>query len=237
MLASVAARLGPPDGEPVPLGGGITNRNYRWGDYVVRIPGANTEQLGIDRAGEVAAARLAHRLGLGPEVVMDEPLVTRFVDGRPLEEAELRARCTEIEALLARLHDCGETLPTRFDACAIVREYARITRPPDAHVHLLEQLVEDAYESVPCHNDLMAGNFLVEADGRLVLLDWEYAGMGDRRFDLANLAMNAGLDTPHATQLVHSLLREAMWGVVQSSASDLDFDFAAYAEEHFARLA
>jgi hypothetical protein len=30
--------------------------------------------------------------------------------------------------------------------------------------------------------------------------------------------------------------REAMWGVVQTVLSELDFDFAGYAAEHFARL-
>ena len=31
-------------------------------------------------------------------------------------------------------------------------------------------------------------------------------------------------------------VREAAWGVVQGSVSDLDFDFAGYAERHFERL-
>jgi hypothetical protein len=30
--------------------------------------------------------------------------------------------------------------------------------------------------------------------------------------------------------------REAMWGVVQQGISELDFDFRAYAGEHFERL-
>ncbi len=30
--------------------------------------------------------------------------------------------------------------------------------------------------------------------------------------------------------------REAMWGVVQSVVSELDFDFDGYAAEHFERL-
>ena len=30
--------------------------------------------------------------------------------------------------------------------------------------------------------------------------------------------------------------REAMWGVVQSGVSDLDFDFADYAAKHFDRM-
>ena len=30
--------------------------------------------------------------------------------------------------------------------------------------------------------------------------------------------------------------REAMWGVVQGAVSELDFDFGAYAAEHFERM-
>src|SRR4051794_3045845 len=124
VFARVTDRLGPLPGEPVALDGGITNCNYRWGDYVVRVPGASTEVLGIDRSGEVAAARLAAQLDVGPGVVLDEPLVTRFIEGRTLEADELRERADEVRALLDRLHGCGETLPTRFDGYEIVREYA-----------------------------------------------------------------------------------------------------------------
>ena len=35
---------------------------------------------------------------------------------------------------------------------------------------------------------------------------------------------------------VMSDFREAMWGVVQGTVSELDFDFDAYAGEHFERL-
>ena len=35
---------------------------------------------------------------------------------------------------------------------------------------------------------------------------------------------------------VMSDFREAMWGVVQRTVSDLDFDFDAYARKHFDRL-
>jgi hypothetical protein len=31
--------------------------------------------------------------------------------------------------------------------------------------------------------------------------------------------------------------REAMWGLVQIGISDLDFDFQAYADKHFNRMA
>jgi hypothetical protein len=81
--------------------------------------------------------------------------------------------------------------------------------------------------------------------------------MGDRYFDLANFAVNNGLgeadqarllgaywgDPPEKrlTDLRRMMLmsdfREAMWGVVQSTVSDLDFDFDAYAAKHFERMA
>jgi thiamine kinase-like enzyme len=232
LFARVADRLGPFDGDPVPLDGGITNRNYRWGDYVVRVPGAKTDLLGIDRGGEAAAARLAARLGIAPEVLMDEPLVTRFVDGRQPDAL----RAADVHPLLERLHRCGETLPTTFDAYAIVHEYARIAPPPERWASCLELAVREDYDPVPCHNDLLSANFIGTPDGRLVILDWEYAGMGDARFDLANFAMNTAQECEHENALKLSLLREAMWGVVQAANSDIDFDFSAYADEHFARL-
>jgi thiamine kinase-like enzyme len=98
---------------------------------------------------------------------------------------------------------------------------------------------------------LLAANFIA-AGRRLWIVDWEYAGMGDPAFDLANFAVNNGLDEPGDAELleaygggdlgVHVLMRfmsdfrEAMWGVLQQALSKLEFDFAAYAEEHFERL-
>ena len=35
---------------------------------------------------------------------------------------------------------------------------------------------------------------------------------------------------------IMSDFREGMWGVVQTAISELDFDFAAYADEHLGRV-
>ena len=90
------------------------------------------------------------------------------------------------------------------------------------------------------------------------IVDWEYAGMGDRFFDLGNLSVNNGFAearrrarcspptsasrrTPRrfaALRLMRIMsdFREGMWGVVQTAISALDFDFAAYADEHLTRV-
>jgi thiamine kinase-like enzyme len=109
---------------------------------------------------------------------------------------------------------------------------------------------------VPCHDDLLAANFIRSRD-RVWIVDWEYAGMGDRYFDLGNLSVNnefADADderlleaywgepcTPRrfaALRLMRAMsdVREALWGVVQGAISDLDLDFADYADQHLRRL-
>ena len=50
--------------------------------------------------------------------------------------------------------------------------------------------------------------------------------MRDRFFDLAALRLMRFM----------SDFREAMWGVLQSGISELDFDFRGYAAKHFDRL-
>jgi aminoglycoside phosphotransferase (APT) family kinase protein len=47
----------------------------------------------------------------------------------------------------------------------------------------------------PCHNDLLTGNLIrAQDDGRILIVDWEFAGMGDPRFDLGNLSVNNSFD-------------------------------------------
>ena len=103
-------------------------------------------------------------------------------------------------------------------------------------------------DRMSCQNDLLAANFINDGE-RLWIVDWEYAGMGDRAFDLANFAVNNSLDEDgdralleaygggdlqaHVLMRFMSDFREAMWGVVQQAVSELEFDFAGYAEEHF----
>ena len=247
-----------------PLGGGITNRNFRveaaGQEFVLRIGGKDTELLGIDRAAEHAASRVAADLGLGPEVVaFVEPegyLVTRYLDGE-VGKIDL----DRVGAALRRLHD-GPTLPARFDSFRVVEAYRATAHErgiavPSAYARAKE--IADQIERRrsgttfrPCHNDLLSANFI--DDGiRLWLVDWEYAGMGDPFFDLGNFAVNNklgeegenelltayGSDDGEALVLMRFMsdFREAMWGIVQLAISELDFDFGAYAEEHFERLA
>ena len=92
VVARLSALLGPRQGGVLPLEGGITNRNFRVNfggdDYVVRLPGKDTNLLGIDREAERLATKYAAELGLGPKVaaMLETPscLVTCFVESREM---------------------------------------------------------------------------------------------------------------------------------------------------------
>ena len=257
-----------------PLGGGITNHNFRVAvdddAYVLRIGGKDTELLGIDRSVEHGASLVAAQLGVGPEVAgFVEPegyLVTRFVEGRPIPVDEMRLPGTvrRVAEVLRRIHE-GPAIPGRFDSFRVVEAYADtaaahgVAVPEDyAWAEAVAGRIEAARagaEPVPCHNDLLNANFLDE-DGQIRIVDWEYAGMGDRFFDLANFSINHEFDDAVNAALLEAYVgelrdedaralrlmrfmsdfREAMWGVVQQGISELDFDFVAYAAEHFGRL-
>jgi thiamine kinase-like enzyme len=148
----------------------------------------------------------------------------------------------------------------------VLRDYAGTLRDGDSRmVPELPRLMEitDALEAgigpidlVYGHNDLLAAN-LIDDGKRLWLIDWDYAGFNSPLFDLSNLASNNEF-TPdmedwllraycgeppddamrrrYAAMKCASLLREAMWSMVQEIHSDLDFDFSGYTAENLERF-
>jgi thiamine kinase-like enzyme len=277
ILERLVPLLGELAGPPEPLCGGITNRNYRvtlgGEDYVLRVPSPDTVFLEIDRASEHAAAVAAAKLGVGPEVaaflVGHESLVTRFIPGRPISPEELRdpATLAAVARAVRTVHD-GPPIPGSFSPYRVVQAYARtaeargvpvprdFTSASRVSTEIETALRGEEHLPVPCHNDLLNANFIHDGT-RVRIVDWEYAGMGDRYFDLGNLSINNDLREVDDRILLQryfgepctdrrlacvrlmrimSDFREAMWGVVQIAISKLEFDYAAYAARHFARL-
>ena len=258
------------------LTGGITNRNlkvtlHNGSRYVLRLCGKDTDLLGIDRHVELAANTAAATLGVAPEpVAFLEPegyLITRFLDAAPVPDLFVDDVMTQVGSMLRKVHE-GPPLATNFGCFSIAQRYATIAgargiEPPAAYREAVELCtrIESAFAArpepdVPGHNDLLNANFLRDPTGRVWLIDWEYAGMNSRWFDLGNLATNHQLDADGRDALllayagevspvgqakielmqVISDLREAMWGVVQQAISTLDVNYIDYAAQHFEKV-
>jgi thiamine kinase-like enzyme len=274
-LARVPQWAGANDLKATPLGGGITNSNFRIDvggeSFVLRIAGEDTELLGINREHEYSANLAAGKLGIAPEVYYfirpEGYLVTRFINGRLILPEEMREpeNIRRVMDLVRKIHSMPE-IPGNFNVFRIVNEYSEIAhlygvRFP-RNFNVLIKYMEAAEKALtshpdapcPCHNDLLNANFLTNT--HLYLLDWEYAGMGDLFFDLANFSDHHQLtdEQDHwllkcyfkdvkPSQWAHlkimkiiSDLREASWGLVQIGISKLDFDFRDYAEKFFGRV-
>jgi aminoglycoside phosphotransferase (APT) family kinase protein len=255
----------------------MTNRNllvsFAGTAAVVRLCGKQTAALGIDRATEEIATRQAAALGLAPAVLARladaDVLVCAHLPGQAVSAEALRepGRLARVAGALRAFHD-SPALPTAFDVVSLCHQQAGVAgarAAPFTQALALSQRIarvlagHPEHTPVPCHNDLLAANLIEGPDGDLRLIDWEYAGMNDRFFDLANLAANNGLSAADETVLldayfagddgatdrrraalalmtVVSDLREGLWGVTQQDLSDLDVDYDAYAATQRARL-
>jgi thiamine kinase-like enzyme len=215
LMAAIAAVPGWMDAEVrvTTLTAGITNRNYllqaNGEGVVVRVFGADTELLGIDRVAEDVAARSAAAAGVGPQILAFLPeagcLVSRYVDGAAVPQEDLQR--PDVVAAVVRsvraLHACGP-IPSTFPVFRIVEDYAALAGargvplpPAYDQAHGLAARIESTFARAPmptrtCHNDLLNANFLLDGE-HVWILDYEYAGMGDPFFDLGNLSINNGL--------------------------------------------
>ena len=243
-----------------PLDGGLTNRNYLLDvdgeSFVLRIAGANTELLGIDRRREFECLQAAAAAGVGPEIIawQSSLLLLRFLPGKPLTVEDLHAPQVK-KRLAGALRACHEQPVSedlgRFSPFEAVRTYHALARERhvsfpqtlDTALTMLKRLEAGLQPTEParlCHNDLLPANFIDDGKG-IRIIDWEYAGRGDRFFDLGNLAVNAQwTDEEEAAFLADyfgearpddlrrlrlmrlvSDLREALWGFLQSAISPI----------------
>ncbi len=257
------------------LPGGITNFNYRVDvgaeSFVVRIAAEHAALLGIDRRREYRCTVAASRTGVAPDVVYFLPdvdvLVTRFIEGRRPSAAELvrPEMMQRVVDSMQRFHG-GPSFDGFFSPFRTLEFYLGVAR---RHGAPLPQDVDALYRPLasfegavhhrgavirPCHNDLWDPN-LIDDGTRIRIVDWEYAGMGDVAFDLANFAMHHELSDAQEDSLLQSYfgevtasrvarfklmkivaeLREAMWYMVGINVSSSALDFVGSADTHFTR--
>ena len=211
------------------------------------------------------------QLGVGAEVVLVLPdrdaMVTRLIDGPTLTPGVASTPATLrriVESV--RLVHAGPAFPGRFSAFGAARtstawRFSTASGRPaelDDALGLLariEAALPPDGADVPCHDDLLPGNFIDDGK-RIRIIDWEYAAMGDRFFDLGNLAVNLALSEAACEALLvryfgearredlarlflmrmASDMRECCWGYLSQGISTLDFDFGEYGRRHLHRF-
>ncbi len=187
------------------LKSGATNIKYLVASgrhrYVARFLGrAQARYLKLDRRREVSNTKLAHQLGLGPQVVAHYPkhalLVVVYLPGKALDKRKLNLprNILAVGKLLRRLH-AGGGFRGRFLVASSIAWFERrmqrdgrmlkLSRADEQkRARCLSIIAQRRVHPTRCHIDPMPQNFVTQGS-RLKLIDWEYAAMGDPLWDLA----------------------------------------------------
>lgn len=212
-----------------PLSGGLTNSNFKVDvdgtPYFVRVPGASTELLAINRENEYHNSKAAHAAGVGPKVLYYLPeyyvMVLEFLNGKTmskesLNEAGMPARMAQA---IHKLH-AGSRFLADFNMFRLAEYYLQICsereiRIPDGYLErmpgiaILEQAMSvNPLGTVPCNNDLLAENYI--DDGKqLWLIDYEYSGNNDPTFELGNTCQEMQFSDAQIKEVCASYFGEA----------------------------
>jgi thiamine kinase-like enzyme len=259
---------------PIERLGGLTNMVFRLGEYCVRLPGKGTEEY-INRQNEMVAAQAAAAVGVSPEILYVDratgEMVSRFVEGAttmsPAAFKAVAGAPTRAGIAFRTLHDSGAVFPARFELFAMIDEYLGILSTKDVelpegyHDVLREaESVRKALDAHPlpnvaCHCDPLCENFL-DTGHRMWMVDWEYCGMNDPMWDLADLSVEGEFDARQEQEMIWAyfgrepgsfehgriVIYKAMcdllwtiWGLIQLASDNPAIDFRAYADGRFAR--
>ncbi len=189
-----------------PLSGGLTNSNFKvdvnGSPYFVRVPGASTELLAVNRENEYYNSNAAHEAGVGPKVLYYLPehcvMVLEFLNGQTMSKETLNqpGMPTRMAQTIKKLH-AGPRFLTDFNMFRLTEYYLQICseqdiKIPDGYLERLPTIatIEQAMSvhpltTVPCNNDLLAENYIDDGN-RLWLIDYEYSGNNDPTFELGN---------------------------------------------------
>ena len=197
------------------LKGGITNRLYRvrsqdGKDYVFRLYGQKTE-LFIDRSVEMENLRRMEPSRVTPKLIRYLPdqntTIVEFIPGYVLkhEDFEKENLWELIIHPIKIIHKSGIKLPFAFDPLTEVKRLYRILESINSdypefdiqnNIKALDRISEIASvprsKYGPCHNDLLANNFILTEDRYrfsepIYLIDWEYGGMAPPYYDIADM--------------------------------------------------
>ena len=260
--------------------GSLTNLSYKLststGSYVLRLPGEDTFEY-IDRRAEEHNGRVTASLGVNAEVIYfdaeDGTMLSRFIDGGVPMDGEAFKRDSMAPAraalVLRQVHRLGPVFESRFDVFSMIRGYLKILHklrmpPPEDYYEVRREvqavrrvLQASSVELAPCHNDPWPGNFVVDFEGRLHLIDWEFSGMNDPMWDLGDLSVEAGFGPEqdrtmmeaycgcgyvHPALYARLQLYKAMsdllwslWGLIQYANGNPSDDFLPYAQGRLER--
>lgn len=255
--------------EPVP--GGISNSNWRIfltdqpRTFFLKIPGEGTEHF-IDRMAANNASVRAFEVGVGAEVIHFDTEtgveVFEFIEGlKTSTNGDFLNRTVRTNAVHAiKAFNDANGLNLQKTTMDMIEEHFDQALTLGGHFpqdftwlnaqyrEAKSALIASGLDLVPCMNDTLAGNFLLDPENKVTLVDFEYASNNDRCAELALWFVEMCFDRETENEVIEEYfgrvdpqtvaritvfkalvdLKWSTWAMVQNKLSALDFDFFKY---------
>lgn len=195
--------------------GGLTNYNYIMNikntEYVIRQPGGMTDLI-INRKNEKVNNIIVSELDLNSKCIYFDDIsgikISEYVKNskniaqtNPCSKENLKA----VSNILKKVHNSSKTFNNSFDWKIELEKYEQIIKDLNGSFfsnyddlkNKLINFIQDNIENtilVPCHNDTVPENFIVDNKGKTYLIDWEYSGMNDPSWDVASYILESKLN-------------------------------------------
>lgn len=205
--------------------GGLTNYNYIMNikgiEYVIRQPGRMTEQI-IDRKIEGVNNNIAAEFGVNSDCIyFDEnsgiKISTYIKDSHNMADSDPGSpkNLETVSSIMKKIHSSPKHFSNRFDWQMELSKYEMLIEQLHGdfffdYITLKDQLVTFVQKNIkntillPCHNDTVPENFIIDNTGRTFLIDWEYSGMNDPCWDVAAYILESKLSSEAILHLVQN---------------------------------
>lgn len=203
---------------------GMTNNsfifNVKGQKYICRIPGAGSEKF-IDRGRERDVYAKIKDLNISEKVIYFDSegiKISEFIENARLMDKNSPADVALWGQLMNKLHKSGIQFKEKFDCRSEINRYKNLAGSNiENYFKDINDVIEKGYklcdrlqtldiEFVPCHIDAHHENILIKDDDKIVLLDWEYAGMCDEIADVSMCAIYSYYSQQQAENLLKIML-------------------------------
>ena len=208
-----------------PIKDGLTNTSFcfdcKGETYVYRHPGKGTQEY-INRLSEAASMRIAAELEIDKTfVVMNEEegwKISKFIKNARLLDYDDKEDIEKAVQLMTKLHRSGKSTPyaiefekglVDFKEKLIKRNRFEFDDKEELEAmvgKIVGYLEQDQVKHTICHGDCYSPNFLVDEEGNMSLIDWEYSGMGDPTSDIGTFVACSDYTLEQAKEFIRIYL-------------------------------
>lgn len=255
--------------------GGLSNKNFKvemeGEKYVLRVPGNGSEGM-VNRSFEEENSFKASNLGVNPPVryfnsktgikLVDFIKGAETLNGGTIQRHD---NLRQVAQILKTLHTSKIRFNNDFNVFLEILSYEKLLEQAGGKMYegydrlradffaLEEKLNAYGVSLKPCHNDLVAENFVKSDNGQIYLIDWEYSGMNDPLWEFAALFVENDFSEESQDYFLHQyygdaipehtrekitiyiILQDVLWSIwtcIKEAAGD---DFGSYGPDRYDR--